>query len=148
MEVLRPLRVILLVYEIIRLFFLTALAVFLAPPFSFPWPVYAVSNALFLLMALFLLARLPVYRAYLPLYVSGKAAALAASLGWCFFAGSDIADLVLINPQSVLVTLGILGFLLVGDILSVAGAFWLHTRIKEMDAAGPAGVKTPGEGDL
>ncbi|MDR1107076.1 MAG: hypothetical protein LBL44_12025 [Treponema sp.] len=150
MEVSRPLRVILLVYEIIRLFVLTALGVFLAPPLSFPWPVYAVSNSFFLLITLFLLARVAVYRAYLPLYIAGKAAAIAASLGWCFFTGNDIAALVIINPQSVLVTLGTLGLFLVGDILSASGAFWLHARLREADAdaGAPAGFKTPEEGGL
>ena len=131
MDVFRPLRAALLVYEIIRLFFLTALAVFLAPPLSFPWPLYAVSNALFPLIALFLLAWLQAYRAYLPLYISGKAIALAASAGWCLFAGDDVAALAAVNPRSVLVTLGTLAFFFFGDAFSIAGAYHLHSRTEK-----------------
>jgi hypothetical protein len=48
----------------------------------FPYMVYAAPNALFPLMSLFLLIRLAASRAFVPLYISGKAIAAAALAAW------------------------------------------------------------------
>jgi hypothetical protein len=140
MEVFRPLRAVLFAYEMIRLLLLLFLGYFLQPPVSFPWPVYAVPGVLFPLMTLFLLIRLPEYKAYLPLYITGKAAALAACLGWLFFSGNGIIASVFLDPETVIITLGAVAVFFLGDILSAAGAFWLHSRLKETAAAGEGGL--------
>jgi hypothetical protein len=147
MEVFRPLRAVLFAYEMIRLLFLLFLGHFLQPPVSFPWPVYAVSGVLFPLMTLFLLIRLPDYKAYLPLYIAGKAAALAASLGWLFFSGNSIAASVFLDFGTVIVTLGAVAAFFLGDVLSAAGAFWLRSRLKETAEAADATTAAPAAAD-
>jgi hypothetical protein len=130
MGIFRPLRVVLFVYELVRLFLLTALASMLSPPLSFPWPVYAVPNALFPLMALFLLIHLPVYKVYLPLYLAGKLISLSALLGWFFFSGINFIETAIFDPESFITVMGSMAFFFLGDALSAAGAFWLDIRIK------------------
>jgi hypothetical protein len=140
MEIFRPLRAVLFAYEMIRLLFLLFLAYFLQLPISFPWPLYAVPNALFPLMTLFLLIRLPDYRAYIPLYIAGKISALAASLGWLFFSGNGLIASVFLDPRTIILTLCAVAAFFLGDILSVGGAFWLHSRLKEAAPAEEGGL--------
>ena len=52
---------------------------------TIPFMMYAVPNALFPLMSFFLFIRLDLYRAYIPLYITGKALALLCMLIWLLF---------------------------------------------------------------
>jgi hypothetical protein len=138
MDIYRPLRVILFVYELLRLVILMVLGFTPVTPLTFPWPMYAVPNALFPLMALFLLLSPPVYRVYLPLYVAGKAIALSAALGWYLSWVLTKPLPVFLNPELVFGMLGGMVFFFLGDALSAFFAFRLDRRIKEVTADGPA----------
>jgi hypothetical protein len=52
---------------------------------SFPFLAYTAPNALFPLMSFFLLIRLEPSKAYIPLYIAGKAIVLSAAAAWFFF---------------------------------------------------------------
>jgi len=89
MNVYKPLRAGLFIYEIVRLFLLVVF-MYLATVESgflpagsnsggfFPCNVYLSSNALFPLMALFLWLKPEEYRGYLTLYMAGKAIAVVS----------------------------------------------------------------------
>ena len=83
----------LFILECARFSFLTGILVSILSPASdaesgrmalFPWMVYGVPNALFLLMALFLWVNPLRYKAYNGLYISGKVLSIFAVLGWFF----------------------------------------------------------------
>jgi hypothetical protein len=138
MEIFRPLRAALFLYECVRLVILIGVFSFLRPGEGagvFPWLVYAVPNALFPLMALFLWRRFSRYGAYLPLYVSGKCIVLAAVLGFCVFFRQDVYTAVYLRGPGILITLGSLLFLLPGDLFSVLGGLALIKKLQ--------GIETP-----
>ena len=74
----RPLRLILFIYDFIRLMVMTSLLLAFLPPVGngeggpagglFPHVFYAVPNGLFTLMSFFLWLRLDAYKPYIPLY--------------------------------------------------------------------------------
>jgi hypothetical protein len=101
----------------------------------FPWLVYAVPNALFPLMALFLWRRFSRYGAYLPLYVSGKCMVLAAVFGFCIFSRQEIFTAVYLMSPGVFIILGCLLILLFGDLFSALGGLALIKKLQE--------IKTP-----
>jgi hypothetical protein len=111
----------------------------------FPWLVYAVPNALFPLIALFLWRQVSRYAVYVPLYISGKCIALASIAGYWIFSRQNIfAALYLKNPGA-LAALGGLLFLLAGDLFSVAGGLALARKLPAPERA-ELPVKTDGEG--
>ena len=93
------LRFTLFVFDCLRLsFLLNLLAAFIgasadlegfeaANGLRFPYMVYAAPNALFPLMSLFLLIRLAESKAFIPLYISGKAITAAALTVWIVMNG-------------------------------------------------------------
>ncbi|MDR2518572.1 MAG: hypothetical protein LBD13_04070 [Spirochaetaceae bacterium] len=94
MHIYGPLRASLFIYDIIRLILMAAAALEpLREPSGtgtsaeglFPYAVYVVPNALFPLMTYFLLIRLALYRAYLPLYIAGKIIGAVSIIGWAAF---------------------------------------------------------------
>jgi hypothetical protein len=139
MEIYRPLRGALLIYECIRLLVLAWVFVFFRPGDGaglFPWLVYAVPNALFPLMALFLWRRFSRYAVYAPLYISGKCIALASIAGFWIFSRQNVyAALSLKNP-GVFTALGCLLFLLAGDLCAAAGGLALVRKIPALEGAG------------
>jgi hypothetical protein len=59
-----------------------------------PLLMYAASNALFPLAALFLWVRPEAYKSYLPLYLAGKLAAAAAGVCWLLLSTGGIAAVI------------------------------------------------------
>ena len=57
---------------------------------NLPLMMYAAPNALFPLMAFFLLFRFDISKAYIPLYITGKTLALLCMFIWLFFALQQI----------------------------------------------------------
>jgi len=89
---LSPLRGGLFIAECARFSFLTGIMAILRfnANADFPWQIYAVPNALFLLMALFSWLDTSKYGAYVMLYIAGKAL--------CLF--SEISSLFIFSRQS------------------------------------------------
>jgi hypothetical protein len=149
MDVYRPIRAILFVYELFRLLILTVLlAVFSVSEGAvaggiFPYLVYAAPNALFPLMALFMWLRPGEYRHYLRLYMAGKVIAAAAFCGWGFFAPKSL------EPErltEVFILFGGTFVLNLCDILSVLGSWILMRKMDRMEES--AGLLTGGNGGL
>jgi hypothetical protein len=75
----------LFVLECARFSFMTGVLTVLNPDTAFPWMVYAVPNALFLLAAMFMWLNSSKYGVFDPLYISGKAMSLFSIIGWNVF---------------------------------------------------------------
>lgn len=138
-----------MIYECIRLLVLAWVFVFFRPGDGaglFPWLVYAVPNALFPLMALFLWRQFSRYAVYAPLYISGKCIALASIAGFWIFSRQNIyAALSLKNP-GVFMALGCLLFLLAGDLCAAAGGLALARKIPALEGTAEVPAEAAGEG--
>ncbi|MDR0623407.1 MAG: hypothetical protein LBG10_03160 [Treponema sp.] len=149
MEIYRPLRAALFLYECIRLAVLIGVFSLLRPGYGaepFPWLVYAVPNVLFPLMTLFIWRRFSRYGAYMPLYISAKCIALAAMFGFCLFSRQDVYTALYLRNPGVFMILGSLLFLLFGDLFSAAGGLALVKKLQgNEETAGTAPAKTAGE---
>jgi hypothetical protein len=146
MEIYRPLRAALFLYECVRLALLIEVFCFLRPDNGtrvFPWLVYTVPNALFPLMALFVWRRFSRYGAYLPLYISGKCITLAAVFGFFLFSRQDLYTAAYLKNQGVLMIIGSLLFLLLGDLFSAAGGLALVKKLRDGEAAETAPAEIP-----
>jgi hypothetical protein len=131
MKIHRPLRFCLLFYEFIRLFTLLWVVGGAVPQEeAFPWLVYGTANALFLFMALFLLADLSRYRSYIPLYTAGKMLAVFSAMGWVFFSRVQLTWAIMEDSPGILALLGGVLGIAGGDLLSVAGALVLSRKLK------------------
>jgi hypothetical protein len=138
MEVFRPLRAALFIYECTRLAVLVWLFGFLGAGGEagiFPWAVYGVPNALLPLMTLFLWRQFSRYRTYAPLYASGKCVALAAVVGFCVFFRQNMRAAFALGDADVFAALGSLLFLLAGDMFSVAGGLALVVKSRGLGEA-------------
>jgi hypothetical protein len=141
MEIYRPLRATLFVYELLRLLILAGMFGFFFPLEGavrggvFPYLVYVTPNALFPLIALFLWLRLEEFKVYLPLYLAGKVIALIAFYVWAVSsfrpalgqaylgmdAGSVMHGIVLLSGCFIL------SF---GDSLSILGGWLLFSKVR------------------
>jgi hypothetical protein len=130
MKIYRPLRFCLLFYEFIRLFTLLWVAGEAPQEEPFPWLVYGTANALFLFMALFLLADLAGYRSYIPLYTAGKTLAAFSALGWVFFSRLQLTLAIIEGDPETLALLGGVLSIAGGDLLSAAGSLALERKLK------------------
>ena len=132
MTVYRPLRAGLCIYECIRLGFLLAAFTALRPGegTAFPWLTYGASNALFPLMALFLLLDNARYAGYAPLYAAGKCVSFFATIGWCVISRQHLLAAALRDNTFLFVAPGILGILLFGDMLSVAAGLIIGRKTR------------------
>jgi hypothetical protein len=146
MEIYRPLRAALFIYECVRLAFLIWAFCFLQPGDGagvFPWLVYAVPNDLFPLMTLFLWRQFSRYGAYMPLYVSGKCIALVSLIIFCIFSRQNMFNALYLRAPGIMMIVGGLLFLLAGDMLSAAGGLALAGKTRggagEKRAAGEEG---------
>ena len=87
MDVSRPLRAGLFVYECLRLLVLVVflLASPLEGSIGGPYSVYMSSNAMFSIMALFMWLRFTEYRHYAALFIAGKVIAMVSFFVWEIF---------------------------------------------------------------
>jgi hypothetical protein len=146
MDASKPLSTALFVYECFRLLLLIAFLFIVqfmgggAPSGSFtsgaffPYIVYTSSNALFLLMALFMWLRPEEHRNYVTLYMAGKIIAVVSFYVWAVSSprGSAGAE----NMIKSIILLG--GSILVNmaDILSVWGAWTLKRKYRKAESGG------------
>ncbi|MDR3167209.1 MAG: hypothetical protein LBT93_04640 [Treponema sp.] len=136
MDLYRPLRVVLFIYELLRLVLVVGITVGFMPPeengmyYLFPYVVYVVPNALFPLMTLFLWLRLEVYRPYLALYMAGKTIAVVCAVVWAVFSIQTILGSLYIGSIDSLVVLGMVCCLFFTDLFSMLGAGFLQSRLK------------------
>ena len=133
MHTYKPIRAALLVYDIFRIAVLALMFASLSPLKAglFPHLVYLTPNALFPLMALFLLIRLPDFKSYLPLYLAGKIIAVITFYVWgivSFGSGQDTAYLEMNQKYPYVLFFG--SFVLsLGDLLSIVGSWVLLNKI-------------------
>jgi hypothetical protein len=148
MEIFRPLRAALFIYECLRLLVLIRVFSVLRPGGGeFPWLVYAAPNVLFPLMTLFLWRFFSRCGAYAPLYTAGKSVALVSIAAFCVFSWQSVFTGFFLRDPGVFLILGSLAFLLVGDLLSVAGGAVLAGKVRkveEADRSETAGVPATG----
>jgi hypothetical protein len=114
----KSLRAALFIYECIRLAVLVGIFMFLQPyGGTFPVLVYAAPNALFLLMAVFLLIDPERYDPYAPLYLAGKCICLFSIVLWFIVSWAAYTAQLAGNPT----VLRALLFMFIGEILSIVG---------------------------
>jgi len=148
MNVHKPLRTVLFIYELLRLLclafsfsYFSTLQAVLKGGF-FPYLVYLSSNALFPLISFFLFLRPGEYRNYLPLYMAGKTIAVVSFYGWAVF--SLPPETGFMGRESFnegIILLGAAFFISVGDALSIFGAWILS---KKLPQAGSPGIEASG----
>jgi hypothetical protein len=142
MDVYRPLRTALFIYECVRLLLLVGFLCF-APPgsaengISFPYLAFLSSNVLFPLMALFVWLRPGEYSNYLTLHIAGKIVTVVLFYVWEFISFRQVFE----NLIRSLILLGGCAFISFVDILSVWGAWVLKNKFRAL-------VRTSGQNNL
>ena len=118
----RPLGTALCAYECLRLAFLVGAFVLLQPAgaAAFPWLAVFTPGALFLLMALFWRVDMSRYEAYCPLYMAGKGIHVITTLFWLFHGKSGTMMVLFERREAAIIATGIVAFLVLGDVLSIA----------------------------
>jgi hypothetical protein len=137
MEVYRPLRIVLFIYDLIRLIVMVRLLVSFVPLNGaqdeevFPYLFYAVPNGLFPLITLFLYIRVSLYKPFIPLYLAGKTMAMVAVFAWIIFSRQFIAQALAVNTDGTISIVGAAMLLAIGDFLSIAGGVFLKHRLDQ-----------------
>jgi hypothetical protein len=121
----RPLLWGLLIYEALRLAVFIRIMAGGAGDGEFPALIFGAPNALFLLMALFMLADFKRHAAYAPLYTAGKALSVLALAGSGFFWRDKILQTMLLKGQGSLYAAGGLVAAALGDLLSISCGLFL-----------------------
>jgi len=137
MDVLRPLRVSLFFYEVLRLLVLVIFMV-LVPmesryqggAFHFPYVIYLSSNALFPLMALFIWLKPEEHLNYLPLYMAGKVIGGVSFYIWELFSARQFLGIE--NAAMGVILIGGTAFLSLADIFSIWGAWIIKNRFRKL----------------
>ncbi|MDR3304255.1 MAG: hypothetical protein LBS86_07570 [Treponema sp.] len=134
MNVYRPLRLLILVYEAFRLLlmlgiFMAMLSVNRSLGNLFPYLLYIVPNALFLLMAYFLWRELERYAMYLPLFMAGKVISVVAIAGWCVGSFEYIIEAVLRKQVSSTAAAIAVLFMAGTDTLSILGVYLTQKKL-------------------
>lgn len=124
----RPLLWGLLIYEALRLAVLTRIMNGGNGNGEFPSLIFGAPNALFPLMALFMLADFNRYTAYAPLYTAGKVLSILVLAGSGFFWRDRIAQTILVKGLEPLYTAAGLLAIALGDIFSVPCGVFLVLR--------------------
>jgi len=147
MEALKPLRAGLFIYEVFR-FLLLIVFLFIAPlndrftgegfgnGVLIPYSVYLSANALFPLMALFVMLKPLEYRNYLNLYMAGKIIGGISFYVREFFSrlrGTPVTlEINSGNTVMVLVLFGCIFLIGLADILSIWGAWTLKNKFRQV----------------
>jgi len=102
MKLIRILKLLLFIYEVIRIVLIAILLILQANDSSQQMMmIFAVQGVLFPIMALFLCINTVRYREYIPLYIAGKAIGVFAILCWLLFTrqgtmlGGFVSDIIL-----------------------------------------------------
>ncbi|MDR2747640.1 MAG: hypothetical protein LBB77_09375 [Treponema sp.] len=141
-DVPQPLLWGLLIYEVLRLTVLIRIMAGGTGDGEFPSLIFGVPNALFPLMALFMLMDFNRYMAYAPLYTAGKVLSILVLAGSGFFWRDKIIQTVLLEGPDLLYAAGGLLIIVLGDIFSVSGAVFLifHSKRAIQGPAADGGV--------
>jgi hypothetical protein len=145
MKISWPLRLSLFIYDLIRLIMLISLlSVFGLPRAEgeggvFPYLVYAVPQALFPLMTLFIWIQFPAYESYIFLYIAGKTIGIVSFFAWIIVSFQNILVALTTNIRGTPVIVGSALLLALTDALSIWGGIGLKTRLSraELPAAEP-----------
>jgi hypothetical protein len=106
----------------------------------FPYMVYAVPNALFPLMAFFLLIRPEEYKGYVSLYLAGKTIVIISVIGWGLFSLPPL----LAGPAPELIKILGIGFCFIFlDTASVVGASLLKSKLYRKPVPEPGEIAEP-----
>ena len=121
----KSLRIILCIYESLRLVFLAWVCVFMhhESPNTFPWAAMIIPGTLFFLIVLFLGIDTERYSVYCPLYISGKILGIISTVFWIFLSKIIIISESLSGETTFIMTLGILIFMVFGEFFSARAAF-------------------------
>ncbi|MCL2833506.1 MAG: hypothetical protein FWD78_10090 [Treponema sp.] len=140
MEINKPLRIVLFIYDTLRLLFL-AVAFSLFPTVQaamgtgiFPYMVYLSSNTLFPMICLFLMIKPAQYRNYLPLYMTGKTIAVIIFLMWAAFSLAYEISLINIDINNYFEIMALLGGVFIiglADAISIFGIFLMNKKPPE-----------------
>jgi hypothetical protein len=101
------------------------------PGEQFPTLVFGAANALFLLMALFMLADMGRYGAYASLYAAGKILGVLVLISCGIFWQDVIIQAIMIRGVSMVYILGCLLGITMGDLLSAGGGILLARSSKQ-----------------
>ena len=154
MDVYRPLRAGLFIYECLRLLFLVVFLHIAAAGDGFSeesgflmesllsgfYMVFVSANALFLLMALFLWLKPLEYRSFISLYLAGKFIALVSLYAWEIFSFRDFPGIGMENAAKAVLLFWGCVLLGIADILSVLGAWTLNYKIRKAAAPERGGM--------
>jgi hypothetical protein len=130
----KPGRLVLLIYDVFRLLVVAGLIILFTGPGdntlagAFPYIVYAAPNCLFPLMALFIFLEPREYRAFLPLYMAGKAVGVMALIGWMSFQAALLRVNIAADFPASLWYLGLSLLLFSADIGTILGAYIILRR--------------------
>jgi hypothetical protein len=127
----RALRWGLLIYETLRLAVLIRIMTGGTGEKDFPSVIFGASNALFLLMALFLLVDYYRYGAYAPLYAAGKVLSVVVLSSAAVFWRDKIIQSILLKGPSFLYAAGSLAAIALGDTFSAICGIFLALRWKK-----------------
>ena len=127
MDVFKPLRTALCVYEGLRFVFLIGAFITIQPEgiIVFPWLSTISPGALFFLMALFGLLNTHRFQIYYQLYLAGKGLSLTATIFWLLFTRSDALRELLFSEMAWYIVPGIVIFFMLGDLLST----WIAIKL-------------------
>ena len=136
MDIYKPIRVILLIYELFRLIFLAFSMIFFSSLQDvvtggiFPYLVFISSNALFPLICFFLFLQPIENRNYLPLYMAGKTIAVVLFFTWIIFNNPlETGFLGWENYMERIIILGGTFLTSLGDTLTVLGSWILNRKL-------------------
>ncbi|MDR1444106.1 MAG: hypothetical protein LBI94_04450 [Treponema sp.] len=135
-RVFRPLQWGLLVYEVFRLAVLVRIMTGDTLGGGFPGLIFGAANALFPLMALFLLVDFHRYAAYASLYAAGKILSVVVVVSCGFFWLDRIIQAIILEEAAS--AAGNLVLIAIGDLLSAGGGILLARRSRHGTAVKPA----------
>jgi len=135
MNINKPLRIVLFSYELLRLLFLAAMLSLFPTAQSalsggiFPYLAYFSANALFPLIALFLVLKPLENRNYLPLFMAGKTIAVVLYFYWIVFSFQfESESLRGVPPVMIMVYLTGIFIICLVDILSIFGIWIINKK--------------------
>ncbi|MDR3248012.1 MAG: hypothetical protein LBT39_04425 [Treponema sp.] len=124
----------LLIYEALRLAVLTWIMTGKLSGEQFPILAFGAANALFPLMALFLLVDIRRYGVYASLYSAGKILGVITLVSCGVFWQDRLIQAIMLNGNALLYTIGSLLGIAMGDLVSAGGGMVLTRYSKRAEA--------------
>jgi hypothetical protein len=130
----RPLQWVLLIYEAFRLVILTRIMTSGLAGDEFPSLVFGAAQALFPLMALFMLVDIGRYGAYASLYSAGKILGVIVLLSCGIFWKDRLIQAIGMTGEPLLYAVGSLLGIALGDLISAGGGIVLARCSNQLEA--------------